>query len=123
VFSVSKETYFSHATGLDRSHRAIPDLTHTTTYSASLAAGEGHPIPLPQLTLYEHLHFEGGSASTTFDWRYVGDWWTNKIASLVVISGIWEIYSDRDYKGGVRILGPGYYDDVTGSVGSIRARR
>ena len=77
---MSKEAYFGRASGLDRSHRAVPDHSYSKTFERSMA--EKETGSLPQVALYEHLHFEGGSALTTFDWKYLGDWWTNKVASI-----------------------------------------
>lgn len=122
---MSKEAYFGRASGLDRSHRAIPDHSYAKTFTGGLntAAEKTQSGPLPQVALYEHLHFEGGTAVTAFDWEYLGDWWTNKVASIVVLSGTWEFYTDRNFTGDRSILGAGYYDDVAGSIGSMRARR
>jgi hypothetical protein len=121
---MSKESYFAHASGLDRSHHAVPDHSHAQPFDhgdKNLEKVAGRC--LPQVVLYEHLHFEGGSASTIFDWKYVGDWWANKVASLVVVSGIWEFYEGRDYGGRSRTLGPGFFDNVVGTIGSMRAKR
>ena len=120
---MSKETYFGRASGLDRSHGAIADHTYAAPFPPSGTKERLDLASIPQISLYEHLHFEGGSATTTFDWKYVGDWWEDKVASVVVVSGTWELYEKRDYTGAKAVLGPGYYDDVTGKIGSMRARR
>jgi hypothetical protein len=125
---MSKEAYLPHSSGLDRAHNAVVDLNRVEPFTSGpgvqqvAAASLQTPATMPQVTLFEHHHFEGGSASTTFDWSYLGDWWADKVASLVILSGVWEFFDERDYQGNVTTLGPGHYDDVHGTIGSMRAK-
>ena len=73
------------------------------------AAGTLH---LPEVVLFEHRGFGGAERRTNFSYIWVGDWWNDKISSIVVVSGTWRFFEHRDYGGRSWDLGPGYYDWV-----------
>lgn len=67
---------------------------------------------LPEVVIYEHINFGGRSARTNLAWYYVGDWWNDRISSIVVTSGTWRFYEHWHYEGRYWDLRPGYYDWV-----------
>jgi Beta/Gamma crystallin len=70
---------------------------------------ENSSFRLPQVQIFEHIDFGGHTAITSLNWYYVGDWWNDKISSLVVISGTWRFYEHWHYEGRYWDLSPGYY--------------
>ena len=67
------------------------------------------PWVAPLVFVCEHDGFGGAQWITSNGWNYVGDWWNDKISSLIVVSGRWAFYEHRDYGGARWELGPGYY--------------
>ncbi len=65
---------------------------------------------LPELMIYDHIGFGGAYARTHLSFHYVGDFWNDRISSLIVVSGVWRFYRDEYYKGPHWDLGPGYYE-------------
>jgi hypothetical protein len=41
---------------------------------------------------------------------YLGDFWNDRISSLIIVSGVWRFYRDEYYKGDCWELGPGFYE-------------
>jgi hypothetical protein len=66
-------------------------------------------IRLPQIVLYEHIDFGGVSTETALSWFFVGDFWNDRISSIVVLGGRWRLYEHWHYEGRYWDLGPGYY--------------
>ncbi|MCW3463164.1 beta/gamma crystallin family protein [Chitinophaga nivalis] len=64
---------------------------------------------LPEVVLYEHNDFGGANWRTNLNYTYVGDFWNDKISSIVVVAGVWEFYQHDNYNGPRWRLGPGYY--------------
>jgi len=98
-------------------------------------AGEMHDKPvegnsrLPELVLYDHAGFKGAYARTNLSFHFLGDYWNDRISSLVIVSGIWRFHRDEYYKGEHWDLGPGFYecfftdagpDDVVSSFQAIK---
>ena len=86
------------------------------------------PIHLPELVVYDHIGFGGAYARTNLSFHFIGDFWNDRISSLIVVSGVWRFYRDEYYKGDYWDLGPGYYesfftekgpDDVVSSFQAI----
>ncbi len=86
-------------------------------------------IRLPELVVYDHVCFKGAYARTHLSFHFIGDFWNDRISSLIVVSGIWRFYRDEYYKGPSWDLGPGYYesfftekgpDDVVSSFQAIK---
>jgi hypothetical protein len=85
-------------------------------------------VRLPELIIYDHTGFKGAYARTNLSFNYVGDFWNDRVSSLIVVSGVWRFYRDEYYKGDHWDLGPGYYesfftakgpDDVVSSFQAI----
>jgi hypothetical protein len=104
----------------------------TLGYHATAAGKEEPKAPdlsrLPELVVYDHICFGGAYARTNLSFHYIGDFWNDRISSLIVVSGVWRFYRDEYYKGDHWDLGPGYYesfftakgpDDVVSSFQAI----
>ena len=65
---------------------------------------------LPELIIYDHIGFKGAYARTNLSFHYLGDFWNDRISSLIVVSGVWRFYRDEYYKGDHWDLGPGFYE-------------
>ena len=80
------------------------------------AAGPTHTqpemrnVPLPELIVYDHTGFRGAYARTNLSFHYLGEFWNDRISSLIVVNGVWRFYRDEYYKGDHWDLGPGYYE-------------
>ncbi len=83
---------------------------------------------LPELVVYDHVGFRGAYARTNLSFLYLGDFWNDRISSLIVVRGVWRFYRDEYYKGDHWDLGPGFYecffkdrgpDDVVSSFQAI----
>jgi hypothetical protein len=81
------------------------------------AASEGHEAEIvtaaprmPEIVVYDHTGFRGAYARTNLSFLYVGDFWNDRISSLIIVSGIWRFYRDEYYKGDHWELGPGFYE-------------
>jgi hypothetical protein len=98
------------------------------------AAGPSHTqpgsrnVPLPEVILYDHVGFKGASVRTNLSFHALGNFWNDRISSLIVVNGVWRFYRDEYYKGDYWDLGPGYYecfftdkgpDDVVSSFQAI----
>ena len=95
---------------------------------AHAKTSEGGNVRLPELVIYDHVGFKGAYARTNLSFHYVGDFWNDRISSLIVVSGVWRFYRDEFYKGDHWDLGPGFYecfftekgpDDVVSSFQAI----
>lgn len=64
---------------------------------------------LPEVVIFEHIDFGGANDRTNLNWYYVGDWWNDRISSIIVVSGVWRFYQHWHYEGAYWDLGPGYY--------------
>jgi hypothetical protein len=89
---------------------------------------QGEVIRLPEVVIYDHICFGGAYARTNLSFHFIGDFWNDRISSLIVVSGVWRFYRDEYYKGDHWDLGPGYYesfftakgpDDVVSSFQAI----
>lgn len=85
-------------------------------YYAS-AAAEGNDAEIvtaaprmPEVVVYDHTGFRGAYARTNLSFLYVGDFWNDRISSLIIVSGVWRFYRDEYYKGDHWDLGPGFYE-------------
>lgn len=66
-------------------------------------------IVIPQIQIYQHIDFGGHNEVTSLNWYYVGDWWNDKISSIVIYTGRWRFYQHWHYEGAHWDLGPGQY--------------
>jgi hypothetical protein len=64
---------------------------------------------LPEIVIYEHIDFAEANERTNLNWYYVGDYWNDKISSIVIASGVWQFFQHWHYEGASWVLGPGYY--------------
>jgi len=105
------------------------------TLDPALASGVA-AVGLPELILFEFENFnvnyagqeDGDCWRTTLNFRYVGDEWRDGISSIIVLSGVWEIYEHADYQGEREPpiqLGPGHYPTLAsiGMRGGIKSFR
>ncbi len=85
-------------------------------------------VRLPEVVIYDHAGFKGAYARTNLSFHFLGDYWNDRISSLIVVSGVWRFYRDDYYKGDHWDLGPGFYecfftdagpDDVVSSFQAI----
>ncbi|HEY1770879.1 MAG TPA: beta/gamma crystallin-related protein [Chthoniobacterales bacterium] len=72
---------------------------------------------LPELVVYDHIGFKGAYARTNLSFHYLGDFWNDRISSLIVVSGVWRFYRDEYYKGDHWDLGPGFYESFFTAAG------
>jgi hypothetical protein len=70
--------------------------------------GSNNP-PLPEVAIFDHMDFNGMSQRTSLNWSFVGDWWNDRISSIIVFGGQWRFYEHRDYRGRYLELQPGHY--------------
>ena len=66
----------------------------------------------PEVVVFEHRTWGGAEWRTNLNHSYIGDWWNDKISSVMVISGTWEFFQHRDFQGAMTRVGPGYYEFV-----------
>jgi len=67
---------------------------------------------LPEVVIYEHINYGGASERTNLNWYHVGDFWNDKISSIVVVRGTWRFYKHVHYQGLYWDLSEGYYNWV-----------
>ena len=65
-----------------------------------------------QIVIFWEPDFSGELLRTTEDRWFVGDHWNDRISSIQVISGTWELYWDWHYEGEVMKLDAGSYPYV-----------
>jgi hypothetical protein len=69
-----------------------------------------HGAPMPELVIFDHVGFKGAACRTNLSFHYLGDFWNDRISSLIIVSGVWRFYRDEYYKGDHWDLGPGFYE-------------
>ena len=74
-------------------------------------------LVLPELVIFDHAGFRGASARTNLSFHFLGDFWNDRISSLIVVSGVWRFYRDDHYKGDYWDLGPGFYESFFAEAG------
>jgi hypothetical protein len=83
---------------------------HASAIGKEEIAPSTEAMRLPELVIYDHACFGGAYARTNLSFLYIGDFWDDRVSSIVVVSGIWRFYRDEYYKGPHWDLGPGYYE-------------
>jgi len=108
--------------GLNKMHGAVVELAGVTRFAQKPGSyvESSKQREVPMIALFEHFHFIGGAELTFANWKYVGDWWVDKISSILVVAGTWEFFSKRDYKGDCWTYAPGLYDEIGVSIASFR---
>jgi hypothetical protein len=69
-----------------------------------------HNMPMPEIVIFDHVGFKGAGCRTNLSFHFLGDFWNDRISSLIVVSGVWRLYRDEYYKGDFWDLGPGFYE-------------
>lgn len=72
---------------------------------------------LPEIVVYDHVGFKGAYARTNLSFHFLGDFWNDRISSVIVVSGVWRFYRDEYYKGDYWDLGPGFYESFFTAAG------
>jgi len=72
---------------------------------------------MPEIVIYDHAGFGGAYARTNLAFHFLGDFWNDRISSLIVVSGVWRFYRDEYYKGDFWDLGPGFYESFFAEKG------
>ncbi|CAN5662450.1 hypothetical protein BH20VER1_BH20VER1_15910 [soil metagenome] len=100
-------------------------------HSCAAQAGDHavvHNARLPEIVIYDHTGFKGAYTRTNLSFHFLGDFWNDRISSVIIVSGVWRFYRDDYYKGDHWDLGPGFYecffkdagpDDVVSSFKAI----
>lgn len=94
---------------IDTKWKVGPLSYHACAAGPSHAKPEGHH-GLPELVVYDHVCFKGAYARTNLSFHYLGDFWNDRISSLIVVNGVWRFFRDEYYKGDHWDLGPGFYE-------------
>ena len=87
------------------------------------AINEGHTAVvtdaprMPEIVVYDHDCFKGAFARTNLSFHFIGDFWNDRISSMIVVSGVWRFYRDEYYKGDHWDLGPGFYESFFTAAG------
>ena len=77
------------------------------------AAAPNQPAPRGcDVAVYWGPGYAGETWRTGDDHNAVGPHWSKQIASIVVVSGIWDFYAEADFRGEVFTLPPGAYPYV-----------
>ena len=71
------------------------------------------------MIVYADSNFGGSSGSFTGDLPNVGNFWNDKITSVKVISGTWQVFGDTNFNGRSQTLPPGEYRNLAISPGVI----
>src|SRR5438270_13745746 len=50
---------------------------------------------LPEVVVYDHVGFKGAYSRTNLSFHYLGDFWIDRISSLIIVNGIWRSYCDE----------------------------
>lgn len=90
---------------------ARPDSAAAPSPAATLAT-PSNPYVAPLVIVCEHTGFGGAQWISSNGWTYVGDWWNDRISSIIVVSGRWRFYEAGNYGGASWELGPGYYSNL-----------
>jgi len=68
---------------------------------------------------YVDANFKGASVTFNQDFLNIGSFWNDKITSVKVIEGTWEVFSDINYRGRSVVLKPGNYPNISINPGGI----
>jgi hypothetical protein len=113
---------------IDTKWKVGPMGYHPSAVSPGDANLSGGAFRLPEIVVYDHVGFKGAYARTNLSFHFLGDFWNDRISSVIVVNGVWRFYRDEYYKGDHWDLGPGFYesfftvagpDDVVSSFQAI----
>ena len=88
----------------------VGDLSYYACAAEVGAEPQVRASSLPEVVIYDHVGFRGAYARTNLSFLYLGDFWNDRISSLIVVRGVWRFYRDEYYKGDHWDLGPGFYE-------------
>lgn len=72
------------------------------------------------IEFFEDVNFgKTTSGVITSDLPYVGDFWNDKISSVKVYSGQWQLWTDANYSGNVLTLDPGEYSSFAPNTNDV----
>lgn len=74
---------------------------------------------MAEMIVFADSNFRGSSGSFTQDLSNVGNFWNDKITSVKVISGTWQVFGDTNFNGRSITLSPGEYPNLAISPGGI----
>jgi hypothetical protein len=83
---------------------------HISAMEIGQAHKPAHNAPMPELVIFDHVGFKGAACRTNLSFHFLGNFWNDRISSLIVVSGVWRFYRDEYYKGDHWDLGPGFYE-------------
>jgi hypothetical protein len=114
---------------LIQSQGAVPDLTRSTPWPEKPSGDTGRKKDtvkvagltaanwrMPEVVIYEHINFGGAERRTNLNWSYVGDFWNDRISSIIVVSGTWRFYQHANYQGAYWDLPQGWYSWVEANL-------
>jgi Beta/Gamma crystallin len=90
---------------------------HASAASPEAANPAEGALRLPEIIVFDHTGFKGAYARTNLSFHFLGDFWNDRISSLIVVSGVWRFYRDEYYKGDHWDLGPGFYESFFSAAG------
>lgn len=107
AFSVPMSSWPDKPTGV---LEARDQVTAASMDGGVMKLGAAAVQQLPEVQVFEHINFGGATWRTNLNYLYVGDFWNDKISSIIIVRGRWRFYQHRDYKGAYWDLsGPAYY--------------
>lgn len=74
---------------------------------------------MAEMIVYADSNFGGSAGTFTGDLPNVGNFWNDKITSVKVISGTWQVFGDTNFNGRNQTLPPGEYPNLAVSPGGI----
>ena len=71
----------------------VPPLKY---YACAAAEGDAPTLteapPIPEVIVYDHVGFKGAYARTNLSFYFLGNFWNDRISSLIIVSGVWRFY-------------------------------
>jgi hypothetical protein len=90
---------------------------HASAANPGDANLSGGGLRLPEIVVYDHVGFKGAYARTNLSFHFLGNFWNDRISSVIVVNGVWRFYRDEYYKGDHWDLGPGFYESFFTEAG------
>jgi Beta/Gamma crystallin len=90
---------------------------HASAATPGATTPSGGGFRLPEVIVYDHVGFKGAYARTNLSFHFLGNFWNDRISSLIVVNGVWRFYRDEYYKGDYWDLGPGFYESFFTAAG------
>lgn len=67
---------------------------------------------MAEMRVFDNSWFCGQAGIFKQDLAHIRDFWNDRITSVKVISGIWQVWEHPDFHGRTIILGPGEYSNL-----------